>query len=169
MWPWPLTSDLQYQFRIIPLFLGKICAKFEQNTLNDLISIVITRLFPLLIFFFLDLWPLTCKINRVHPLVMGNICAMFDKNTLNSLISCVHKFISAFVYCDLDLWPPNSIGFILFLWWTFCQVWWRCAQRFRIYRVQRSRRDARTDWRTRTDGRNHSSVTISLPQRVARG
>ena len=56
-----LTFDiyLQYQLRINPLFLGNICAKFEQNTLNDLISIVITRLFPLLIFLTLtfDLWP----------------------------------------------------------------------------------------------------------------
>ena len=26
---------------------------------------------------------------------------------------CVHKFMSTYVHCDLDLWPPKSKGFIL--------------------------------------------------------
>ena len=44
LWPWPLTSKInRFQF----FFLRKICAKQDQNALNSLITIVFTRLFPL--------------------------------------------------------------------------------------------------------------------------
>ena len=42
---------------------------------------------------------------------MVNMSAKFDED-------CAHKLISIYVRCDLELWPPKSIRFILSLWLT---------------------------------------------------
>ena len=47
---------------------------------------------------------------------MVNMYAKFDKEAHNGLVSIVFKIISIYVHCDLELWPPKSIGFILSLW-----------------------------------------------------
>ena len=60
--------------------MGNIYAKFDQNTLNGLISIVFTRFLP-----FAD-----CDLDLRH--------LTFDKITLKNLIYSVHKVISTFVY-----------------------------------------------------------------------
>ena len=108
MWSWPLTSKIT---KVHPLIMGNICAKFDQNTRNSLISIVFTRLFPLK-----SIVTLTSEINRVHPLIMGNICAKFDQNKRNSLIPLCSQG-----YFHLGLswpWPLKSIGYNLLSWAT---------------------------------------------------
>ena len=69
----------------------------------------------------LDLWPLTSKIKRVHPLTMANMYAKFDEKAHFGLVSIL--FTSLFSYLSIvtltfDLWPPKSIGSILWLWLT---------------------------------------------------
>ena len=40
---------------------------------------------------------------------MANMSAQFYEEARNGLVSkCVHKLISIYVYCDLDLWPLTS-------------------------------------------------------------
>ena len=54
-----------------------------------------------------DLWP--PKSIGVHPLTMANMCAKFDQEAHNGLVLYrVHKLISIYVHCDLDLWPLTS-------------------------------------------------------------
>ena len=54
----------------------------------------------------LTFWPLTYKINRAHPLTIANMSAKFDQEAHNGLVLYrVHKLISIYVHCDLDLWP----------------------------------------------------------------
>ena len=43
---------------------------------------------------------------------------IWSKYTEYCSLHYVHKVISTFVYCDLDLWPSNSIGFMLSSWAT---------------------------------------------------
>ena len=52
------------------------------NTPNSSISIVLTRLYPLLC-----IVALTFQSNRVHPLLMVNMSAKFDEDALNCLAS----------------------------------------------------------------------------------
>ena len=65
-------------------------------------------------------WPLTSKINRVYPLTMVNMSVKFDKEIHNGSVSIVFTslFPYNYVHCDLDLWHPKSIGFILSSWLT---------------------------------------------------
>ena len=59
-WPWPLNTKIN---GVHPLFIGKMCAKFDQNKLNGLISIVYKRFEHI---FLLWPWPLTSKFNMIH-------------------------------------------------------------------------------------------------------
>ena len=44
-----------------------------------------------------------------HPLTMANMYAKFDEEAHNgSVFYRVHKLISIYVNCDLDLWPLTS-------------------------------------------------------------
>ena len=43
LWPWPLTLKIKM---VLPLIMGNTCSKFDENTLNGLVSIVFTRLCP---------------------------------------------------------------------------------------------------------------------------
>ena len=44
---------------------------------------------------------------------MANMSAKFDKEAHNGLVSIAFTSLFPYVNCDLDLWPPKSIGFIL--------------------------------------------------------
>ena len=60
-------------------------AKFDEEALNSLVSIMFTSLFSCMsIVTDLDLWPSTSKINRVDPLAMLNMSAKFDKEAHNT-------------------------------------------------------------------------------------
>ena len=74
-------------------------------------------------------WPLTSKIKRVNPLTMVNISAKFDKEIHNGLVAILFTSLFPYGNCDLDLWPPKSIGFILSPWLTWLPVWSRSTQR----------------------------------------
>ena len=50
---WPMTLKINMVHSVI---IGNRCAYFDENTLNSLISIMFTRLFPL-VNYDLDLWP----------------------------------------------------------------------------------------------------------------
>ena len=65
------------------------------------------------------------------------------------------------VTLTFNLWPPKSIGFILSLWLTFLPSLTKNEQRCSLYHVHKvhARADERMDGTTQ--GRNHSSVTIS--------
>ena len=39
---------------------------------------------------------------------MPNMSAKFDQEAHNGLVYRVHKLISIYVHCDLDLWPLTS-------------------------------------------------------------
>ena len=39
---------------------------------------------------------------------MANMSAKFDEEAHNGLVYRVHKLISIYASCDLDLWPLNS-------------------------------------------------------------
>ena len=92
-------------------------AKFDEEAHDGLVAIMFTRLFQFLhVNCDLELWPLTSKINWVYPLTMANMSAKFDEETHNDLVSIM--FTSLFPYISIvnltfDLWPPKSIGFIL--------------------------------------------------------
>ena len=109
LWPWPLISDLQ-NYRVHPLLLWKNVLSLIKIHLTSLIFIVcVHKVIFIFVYYNLDLWPLTSKINRVHALIMGNICAKFNQNTLHGLISTEFtRLFPFFVYCDLDLWPLTS-------------------------------------------------------------
>ena len=147
-------------------------AKFDQEVHNGLVAIVFTSSFPYIsIDCDLDLWPLTSKINRVHPLTMVNMSAKSDKEIHNGLVSIM--FTSLFPYMSIvtltfDLWPPKSIGFILSSWLTCLpSLTKKHATVQSLSCSQGPCPDARTH--TQTHARNHSSVTISPPQRVCAG
>ena len=69
------------------------------------------------------------KIHTLHPLIKAT-CAKFYKNILTVWsLSCsqgyfhdlyhVHKVTSTLIHCDLDVWPPKSIDFVLSSWASF--------------------------------------------------
>ena len=131
-----LTFDLwPPKSRYHPLTMVNMSAKFDKETCNGVVSIVFTRSMhgqtdgttePLCSQAYFHIcplwpWPLNSKINRVHLLIMVNMSAKFDQETHNGLVAIV--FISLFPYMPIvtltfDLWPQNSIGFILSSWIT---------------------------------------------------
>ena len=121
--------------------MGEMCAKFDEDTLRGLVSMVFTY-----VHCDLDLWPMTMKINRYHSLIMDNLCARFDENTLNILVSMVLTRLFPYmsiVTLSFDPWPWKSIRVILSS-WTICvpgllkilhsTVWsvW-CSQGYKIF------------------------------------
>ena len=76
----------------------------------------------------LDLWPMTFNINSIHPLTMVNMSAKFDQEAHNGLVAIVFTSLFPYVilvHCNLDLWPPKSIGSILSPWLTvWVWVYW---------------------------------------------
>ena len=101
-WPWPLTCHLQNQLSS-SLTMVNMPAKLSlyMYSVHNLISI------HLQVNCELDLWPLTCKINRVHPLTVANMSAKFDeKKTQRFSLYHVHKLITI---CLLWPWPLTSV------------------------------------------------------------
>ena len=108
-------------YRVHPLAMVTLSAKFDEEAHNSLGSIVFTSLFPYMFIVTLNVWPVTSKINKACSLTMVNTrtSAEFDEEAHNSLVSIV--FTSLFQYISIvtltfHLWPPKSIGSILFLW-----------------------------------------------------
>ena len=164
MWPWPLTSKIN---RVHPLAMVNMSAKFDQEAHNGLVSIVFTSLFPYMSIVTLtfDLWPpksigfilspwLTClpslikKYAMVYSLLCSqayfHICPLWPW-PLTSKINRVHPLIMVNTSANFDKEICNGVVSIVLT---------RSTQ-------------GRTE--TCTHARNHSSVTISPPQRVARG
>ena len=78
---WPLTLKINMNY---PPTMDNMCATFEEDTLNGLVSIRCSQgyfhtcsLWP---------WPLTLKINRDHPPIMTKVCGKFNKDTWNAIV-----------------------------------------------------------------------------------
>ena len=88
--------------------MANMSAKLDQKAHNSLVVILFTRLFPYMsiVTLIIDLWP---------PKWIGFILSSW-LTCLPSLIKMhkwfssyrVHKIISIYVHCDLDLWPLTS-------------------------------------------------------------
>ena len=88
----------------------------------------------------LDFWPLTSKINRVYPLTKVNIFAKFDEEIHNNLVFIMFTSLSPYmsiVTLTFDLWPSQSIGFILSPWLTCLPSLIKNRTRFSCYRVHK--------------------------------
>ena len=152
-----LTSEIN---RVHPLIIGNMYAKFYQNTLNTLISIVFTRLFHVTYTF--DLWP---------PISIAFILTSWAITTPN-LVN-IHSMILS-LFC--------SQGYIHFrvLWpWTvplLCIVTLTCyLQIYRVHPIIIIDTSAKfdEDWYnslvpiaftiSKHDKRNHSSISIIPP------
>ena len=160
-----LTFDLQNQ-KVHTLTMANMYAKFDEESQNGLVYLV-HKLFSIFVYCYLDLWPLISKIKRVYPLTMANMYAKFDEEAHNGLVSIL--FTSLFPYMSIvtltfDL--ENQLGSSSHHSENVCQVWWIGTQWFNFYGLQKIKA-LRTHGHT--DRRNHSSVTISPPQCVARG
>ena len=117
-----MITTVTFTFELwLPKSIGftmvNISDKFDEEAHNSLVCLRFTAYFQC----DLDFWPLTSKINRVHLLTMVNMSAKFDQESHNGLVAIVLKSLFPyiiFVHCDLDLWPPKSIGSILSPWLT---------------------------------------------------
>ena len=80
---WPLTLKIN---RNHPLIRDIICIKFNEDTFNDLVSMLFTILFPYLSTGTLsfDPWPWR---NWSHTLIMVKICGKFDQDACNCIVS----------------------------------------------------------------------------------
>ena len=159
---WPLNYKIN---RVHSLTMANMSTKFDQEAHNSLVAFVFTSLFPLWP------WPLTSKINRVHPLTIVNMSAKFDKEIHNGLVSIVFTslfpYIELYVHCDFDLWPLTSkINTVHPLIMVNMSAKFDKETCNGVVSIVFTRS---TPERTHTHARNHSSVTISPPQRVARG
>ena len=83
--------------------MGNIFAKFDQNTLNALMSFMSTMLYPLL-----SMLSLTSdlKLKRVHSKVMGNMSAKYNEYAHNSLV------FFAFTRSRRDAWQTDMLSLI---------------------------------------------------------
>ena len=159
-----LTCDLQNQKGLFwALTMDNMSAKFEEAH-NGLVSIVFTSLFLYMSIVTSDLknqWGSSSPYGY-------RVCQVSWRSTQQFSLYLVHKLkkklISIYVNCDLDLWPPKSIGFILSSLWTCMPSLMNRHNSLVSIVFTRSKRDGHTH----THGRNHSNVTISPPQRVAR-
>ena len=122
-------------------------AKFDEETHNNLLSIMSTSLFPCM-----SIVTLTSKINRVHPLTMANMSAKFDEEAHSGLVSIV--FTSLFPYMSivtLNFDLQNQQGSSSCYSGQVCQVWWRCTLWFSFYcvhKVKAWRTHRHMDWQT---------------------
>ena len=83
---------------LYPLIMGNMYAKFDEDTLDTLLSTIFTRLllhFPNMTLTF------DPENQKRSSSVINNTCAIFDQNILKHFISSSHFFMSA--HCDLDL------------------------------------------------------------------
>ena len=111
---WPPKSIV---FIVSP-WLTSLTSLMKKHTLVK--SILCSKYYSIHVKIDLDLWPVTSKINRNNPLTMANMFAKFWWGSAQRFsLYHVHKLIYIYVYCDLDLWPPKSIGPILSLWLIF--------------------------------------------------
>ena len=149
--------------------MANMSAKFDQEAHNGLVAIVFTSLFPYMSIVTLtfDLWP-PKSIGFILSPWLTCLPSLIKKYTM-VYFYCVHKVISIYVHCDLDLWPLTSkINRVYPLIMVnmsakFDKETWNGVVSIVFTRST----DGRTD--AHTHARNHSSVTISPPQRVARG
>ena len=74
--------------------MANMCAKFDLEAHNGLVSIVFTSLFR-----YMSIVTLTSKIYRVHPLIMVSMSAKFEKEICNGVVSIV--FTSIFPYMSI--------------------------------------------------------------------
>ena len=79
---------------VYPLIIGNICAKFDQNSFNSLISIVFIRLCLLL-----SIVILTFKINMVYPLIINIMSDKFGEDMHNRGVTIQKKRIAIFFHC----------------------------------------------------------------------
>ena len=112
LWPWPLTSKMN---RVHPLTMINISAKFDAEIHNGLIPFVFTSLsrYMSIVTLTFDLWP-PKSIGFILSSWLTSLPRLIKKYT-TAYFYHVHKLISIYVHCDLDLWPLTSkiIGFIL--------------------------------------------------------
>ena len=140
---WPVTSKIN---RVYSLTMDKMSAKFEEETQTGLVYILLTSLFPYksIVTLTFDLGP-PKSIGFILTLWLTCLPSSMKHTTVQYR---VHKLISIYVNCDLDLWP-QSIGSSSPLSEHVCLVWWRGTQQFNFYRVHKVK-----VWQTqaRTDG-----------------
>ena len=144
-------------------------AKIDEVAHSGLVSIMFTSLLPYRSIVILTFAP---NINRVHPLNMANMSAKFDGEAHNHLVSIV--FTSLFPYMSIV-----TLTFDLNINRVHPLVMVNMSAKFddKVHNglvsiaFTRSKQDRQMHTLTDgwTDGRNHSSITISPPQRVARG
>ena len=85
--------------------MANMSAKFDKEIHNGLVNTQwfslyrVHKLISIYVHCDLELWPLTCKINRVHPLTMVKMSAMFDKETCNGVVSIM--FTRLFPYMSI--------------------------------------------------------------------
>ena len=106
LWPWPLTSKMK---RIHPLTMINITAKFDAEIHNGLISFVFTSLscYMSIVTLTFDLWP-PKSIGSILSSCLTSLPSLIKQNTQRLSFYHVHKLISIYVHCDLDLWPLTS-------------------------------------------------------------
>ena len=71
----------------------------KYTTVNGLVSILFTSLFPYMSIVTLTFWPLTSKIYRAHPLTTANMSAKSDREAHNGLVSIM--FTRLFPYMSI--------------------------------------------------------------------
>ena len=101
---WPLTSKIK---RVHPLTMANMYAKFGEKANNGLVSFLFTSLFLYLSIVTLtfDVWP-PKSIGSIFPLLL-TCMPILIRSTQPFSLYLVHKLISMYVDCDLDLRPPK--------------------------------------------------------------
>ena len=97
-----LTFDLQIN-RVQPLTMVNMSAKFDKEIHNGLVSTLFTSLFP-----YMSIVTLTFDLQNQYGWSSHHglyVCQVWSWSSQWFCHYGVHKLISIYVHCDLDLWP----------------------------------------------------------------
>ena len=96
--------------------MGSLCMKFHDDRCKGK---AIMRHKPFSLINALWHWPLNPKTHRAYPQLMESLCMKFHDDRCKGKATMRHNYFYLSMHCDLDLWTPKSIGYILDSWGVF--------------------------------------------------